>query len=79
MSPIPPRVARNNSGWLFFGDLQDAAIGDAHAQRAHMLAETAFLVVVLAVNVGRDHPAQGNVLRAGSDRGGPSARPEQLG
>ena len=38
-----------------------AAVGDAHAQRAHVLAEAAGDVVVLAVHVGRHHAAERDV------------------
>ena len=77
MSPMPPRVARKRSALLPGRALDDAAVRHAHAQGEDVAAEAAVAVVVLAVDVGRHHAAQGDELRAGSDGGEEAARQEE--
>ena len=70
-----PHAAQRRAEQLGLGcvaDLEHAAVGDAHAQRADVLAEAACHVVVLAVHVRGDHAAERHVLRAGRDRAKPS-------
>ncbi len=79
VSPMPPMVARNSSGSCSSGAPEDAPVGDAHLERADVLAEAAVDVVVLAVDVGGHHAAEGDELGAGRDGREPAARHEAGG
>ena len=54
----------------------DAAVGDSQRQLLHVLADAPVTMMVLAVHVGRHHPAERHESRAGRDRGEPAARQE---
>jgi hypothetical protein len=55
----------------------DAAGAGADHEALHVPADRARDVMVLAVNIGGDHAAQGHVLGAGRDRREEAARQEQ--
>ena len=59
--------------------LDDAVVGEAHAERAHVRAEAAGDVVVPAVHVAGDHAAERDELGARRDRREEAARHEQRG
>ncbi len=46
---------------------EDATVGDAHAQRPQVAPDGARDVVMLAVDVARDHAAEGDELRPRRD------------
>ena len=55
VSPLPPTVAQNRSGRLAVrGDGADLAVGGQQVHGAHVVAEAAGAVVVLAVDVAGD-------------------------
>ena len=69
-------VARNNSGSDGVGTFEDPPVGHAELEAAHVLAETAVDVMILAVYVGGDHAAEGDELGAGRDGHEPAAAEE---
>ena len=75
--PMPPTVARKSSGSSRRAALHDAPVGHAHAQARHVRAEAAVDVMVLAVDVGRHHAAQGDELGARRDGQEEAARQEE--
>ena len=62
------------AGWT----LAELAVAGADLQRPHVPAEAARHVVVLAVDVGRHHAAQGDVAGARRHRGEPASREQHL-
>jgi hypothetical protein len=58
-------------------DDPDPAVGRQQLQGDHVPRERARDVVVLAVDVGADRPADGDVARAGGDRHEPAERQQQ--
>ena len=75
--PMPPRVARKRSTLAVGAALDDAPVGHAQAQRRDVRAEAAVHVVVLAVDVGGHHAAEGDELRARRDGQEEAAGQEQ--
>ena len=67
MRPIPPTVAQNSSGSRVGPDVDDRAVGEQQRQPVHVAAERAVDVVVLAVDVAGDRPADGDEPGAGGD------------
>ena len=68
VSPIPPIVAHHSSGSDSGVSSCDRAVGHQHRHRPQVVAERTVDVVVLAVDVAGDRPAERHEAGAGRDR-----------
>ncbi len=69
VSPFPPTVAQKSSAlFAVRGEVADLSVGGQQVHRAHMVAEAARAVVVLAVDVGGDRAADGDLPGARQHR-----------
>jgi hypothetical protein len=51
-------------GVLLRRAIDHAAVGDPHLERRDVVSEVSILVLVLSVDVGSNHPPEGDELRA---------------
>ena len=77
VNPMPPTVARKSSRFVLGGTFQHPPVRHAELEAPDVLAKAAVDVMILAVDVGSDHAAQGDELRARRDGHEPAAAQQQ--
>ena len=75
--PHPAYARPEELGLLARGALDQSAVGNAQQDGAHVPSERAFYMVVLPVDVCRDHAAERHVLRARCYWSEPASRKKQ--